>query len=237
MKNLFKSLCLLLSISSLIAIGQPINQQQKLERMLRTALVDNDPIATLTILKVFQELEMPVPKVNLCRVGLENLDLYCKQNIGIGRINMPQFIGAPRARSLAQQLPKKRGGRVDGSEQFKKFLLSRGYTLTAKRVPSHKLKATQNELIGSKIAGIWWMLKENPNHPMLKSPIFISSDNYVLDGHHRWASLTGADIEDGQLGDVQINALQINVPIKQLVKLANEFVDSFGIMPESGVGK
>lgn len=236
-KSMFFHVLCLFSIIAQPAYAQPLTTQQKLEGMLNLAIADNDSIATLTLLKVFDELGFSAPRINLCNIVLPKRTLYCKQNLGIKRIDMPQLSGKPRLGSRAAELPADKNGVVNAGEAFKQYLIEKGFTITPKEVSSAELKATQNELIGSKIASMWWSLKQDPSSPWLKDPIFISSDNYVLDGHHRWAALTGTDFEDGELGDVKMKTMQINATMKDLVGFANTFAAEFGILPEAGVGK
>tara|TARA_R110000803_G_scaffold8194_2_gene26386 strand:+ start:146 stop:508 length:363 start_codon:yes stop_codon:yes gene_type:complete len=46
------------------------------------------------------------------------------------------------------------------------------------------LKASQKELIPSKVQGI----SKKYNKPTDMKPIIISKDNYIIDGHHRWGA-------------------------------------------------
>jgi hypothetical protein len=63
--------------------------------------------------------------------------------------------------------------------------------------------------------------------------IFVSSDGYVIDGHHRWAAMVGKDSKDGKLGDNKIKVRVINMPIKQVLADANAFTSAMGIEPKS----
>lgn len=217
------------------AVCQDKQPTNKLYIMLREAVEDNDPLTVLTILKVINELGLEAPAYDLCQLGVPQMDLFCKRNLGIRRLKMPQFIGKPRAGSRAAVLVQNQKGEVDATAQFKEALGAKGYTLSSSRVPAIALKATQNELIGSKIAGMWWALKKDENHPGIRAPIFISQDNYILDGHHRWAAVVGMDFEDGKLGNVMMDVVKINMPMKDLVQFANQFVNEFGILPAEGI--
>lgn len=209
-----------------------------LEKTLKVVAKDNDPVAVLLTLKLIIDEAVKkgekAPNFNLCQISIPNTNLFCKVNKGIRRIKMPQLVGVPRPGSKADLLPHNEQGQVDAIEQFKEFLQDHGYILTFKRIPAEDLKATQNEIIGTKAAALWWVLKKNPQDPGIRAPIFISEDNYILDGHHRWAAVVGIDFEDGQLGNVYMNTIQVNAPIEELVGLANTFVDEFGIVPEAG---
>ncbi len=218
-----------------IVAAQQQNPELKLQQLLQEAVAGKDPITVLTVLKVTNELGQKTVSYDLCQLDVPVSHLFCKQNLKISRIKMPQFIGSPRAGSQAAALKLNQKGEVDATEQFKEFLRSKGYVLNKKKIPAVNLKATQSELIGSKIAGMWWALKKNLNHPGIRAPLFISSDNYILDGHHRWAAIVSMDYQDGKLGDIMMDTIQVNVPIRTFVDLANQFTKEFGILPSEGV--
>ena len=49
---------------------------------------------------------------------------------------------------------------------------------------ARKLKQSQKELIPSKVKGV----AKKYSKPMDMKPLIISKDNYIVDGHHRWAA-------------------------------------------------
>ena len=49
---------------------------------------------------------------------------------------------------------------------------------------ARKLKQSQKELISSKVKGV----AKKYDKPMDMKPLIISKDNYIVDGHHRWAA-------------------------------------------------
>lgn len=68
-------------------------------------------------------------------------------------------------------------------EDFRKWLADQQVTCFEKEIVPSQFKATQNEFNEDKIVGMFRgdYLSEHGNNP-----IFISRDNYILDGHHRW---------------------------------------------------
>jgi ParB-like chromosome segregation protein Spo0J len=62
--------------------------------------------------------------------------------------------------------------------------------------------------------------------------IYVSRDGYVIDGHHRWAAAVGADSRDG-LGDLKIRVQTIDMPISEVLLVANAFTEEFGIKRKS----
>ena len=116
-----------------------------------------------------------------------------------------------------------------------------GKTITAKTIPASQLQATQNELVTEKVNQMWWALELGPCNKFysgIVAPIFISQDNYVLDGHHRWAAVVAHAFGTINIDNTMMNVLQVNEVIgnKQsgLVKIANDFANDFGIAAKPG---
>ena len=167
------------------------------------------------------------PNFNLCDITIPGTNLYCKGNKGIPREDMPQFKGYAKPGSIADKLPKNNDGEVDTESQFKVLLKKNGVKVSEpQEVPADQLKATQTELVGAKVAGMTKALEKEPNHPKITAPIYVSNDGYVLDGHHRWAAVTSAAVASGK--PAMMNIRVIDMPIKDLVKISNEFADQIG---------
>ncbi len=169
------------------------------------------------------------PNFNLCQVSIPGTNLYCDGNKGIPREDMPQFKGTPEPGSVADKLPKDANGEADTEEFFKKMLEKQGINVSEPAaVQPDKLKATQSELVGVKVAGMSKALEENPKHPKITAPIYVSNDGYVLDGHHRWAAVVAynASHPDKQ---IPMNIRVIDEPIVPLVKRSNKFAEEIGI--------
>lgn len=84
-----------------------------------------------------------------------------------------------------------------------------GSMMTKKFVKVANLKKTQKELISSKVIyAVNRMKSEKLTDPKkLSSPIVISKDNWIIDGHHRWAAIFQ------QFGEkAEIPAFVINLP-------------------------
>jgi hypothetical protein len=168
------------------------------------------------------------PNFNLCDITIPGTNLYCKGNKGIPREEMPQFKGYAKPGSIADKLPKNSDGEVDTEAQFKVLLKRNGVAVSEpQEVPADQLKATQTELVGAKVAGMTKALETEPNHPKITAPIYVSNDGYVLDGHHRWAAVTSAAVASGK--PAMMNVRVIDMPIKDLVKISNDFADQIGI--------
>jgi len=218
-----------------------------LEQRLRTELVHAEKsknvsnillLLTMIVDDAVQKGQK-APTYNLCELAVDHSPhLFCKLNKGIERIFMPQLTGRPVPGSAADHLPRNQWQEVDAGQAFAHYLRTiKGYKITMETVPAASLKATQNELVGSKVASIWYAM-EDPYSDTYKKitsmPLFISADNYILDGHHRWAAAIAHGIGKNNLSAVQMKVERVHVPIRQLVNDANEFVHNFGIQPESG---
>jgi hypothetical protein len=122
----------------------------------------------------------------------------CKGNLGIPRSQMPQ-------------LP------FGGIPDFLKWLKAKfGVDSRAVTAEVGKLRATQREINADKVQDI-----ASGNDPIGNDPIPISKGGYVLDGHHRWAALLSRNPRN------RIRAVQINMPIKPLLKAANQYPGTF----------
>ena len=172
---------------------------------------------------------------NLCQVSVPGTNLYCDGNLGIDRNDMPQFKGNARPGSPADKLPKDKNGEVDTEQFFKQMLEKKGINVAEPQaVPPDRLKATQMNLVGDKVAGMETALEANSQDPNITAPIYVSNDGYVLDGHHRWAAIVGYNAKHPDKA-IPMNVRVIDQPIKPLVKISNEFADHIGIEKKAAV--
>jgi hypothetical protein len=166
-------------------------------------------------------------KINLCNVSVAGSNLFCGQSLAdddgkpLPRIKMPQLSGSAREGSEAAKIANDKG-EADAGPAFLKFLEEGGIKVKSEKVNAAKLKASQAELIGAKVAGIMSKKKWD------EGTIYISKDNYVIDGHHRWAAAVGADSKDG-LGDLKVKVVRVDMNISEVLQVANDFTDEFGI--------
>lgn len=172
------------------------------------------------------------PNYDLCKVSVKGTNLFCAERVrtrshpqGIPRIKMPQFTGLPVKGSPADKLPRDKHGQVEGSDAFHGYLLSLGIKTSNETVPGAKLKASQAELNGSKVASMMTKTGFDPH----AERIFISRDNYVIDGHHRWAAVVGLDAADNKLGDITMKVVRIDAPIAEVLYIAQRWTKSYGI--------
>lgn len=145
---------------------------------------------------------------------------------------MPQFSGSPEAGSPADSMPKNSKGEVDGTNAFVEHMTALGVGVEERSVLASSLKASQNELVGEKVAG----MMNNPDFDPAGEAIFVSRDGYVIDGHHRWAAQVGRDLEDGAVGDLPLNVRVVDMDIQEVLDEANKFAKDFGIAPKAAGG-
>ena len=69
--------------------------------------------------------------------------------------------------------------------------------------------------------GMKWLLKADEKSPMT----IVSSDNYILDGHHRWL---GAYLVDE---NTKMRCVKVDMTCKELLDLTNKFTGAIGNKP------
>jgi hypothetical protein len=185
--------------------------------------------------------KLKVPNFNLCLVHVPGANLFCEEDKDIPRLKMPQVKGENiRAGSDAEKLlakqneERRKAGKeptkeVDATEEYISYLKENGLDVSDSEVASDRLKATQNELVGDKVASMMSStLDPGSKFDATEGSIFTSSDNYVVDGHHRWAAAVSLKFKKGGPAP-QMKVQQINAPIERVLELTNKFVKEFGI--------
>lgn len=168
------------------------------------------------------------PNFNLCSISIPNTNMFCKKNKGVERKDMPQLKGKAQAGTEAAMIAKRTGKEeVSGEEQFKDMLSDLGVEMTEKSVNADTLMATQNELVGAKVAGMMMALEKDPNHEGITAPILVSRDGYVLDGHHRWAAMVASKMSTGK--PPKMDVVEVDMDMDELLEYANRFTEEFGI--------
>jgi hypothetical protein len=206
---------------------KPLSAVTPIERQQISTIIDK--LAELG--KQAKEKGEKAPNFNLCQVSVPGTNLYCDGNKGIERGDMPQFKGTPQPGSPADKLPKDENGEADTEEFFKQMLNKQGIKVSEPTaVPPDRLKATQSELVGIKVAGMSKVLadKNHPAYGKITAPIYVSNDGYVLDGHHRWAAVVAHNASNPD-NQIPMNVRVIDEPIEPLVKRSNAFAETMGI--------
>lgn len=181
------------------------------------------------------------PNYDLCNVSVAGTNLFCADKLrskdfpaGVPRIEMPQLAGEPVPGTAASRLPFSYGNEVNGGEKFIEFMGGLGYKTESQSVLAASLKASQAELVGQKVAGI--MKAAATNRTIIDSPIFVSKDGYIVDGHHRWAAVVGLDTASGKF-TTKMNIFRVDAPITEVLKLAHFWSERFGIKQAPGVNR
>ena len=130
---------------------------------------------------------------NLCDIksGL------CDGHLNIPRIKMPQ-------------IPD------DIMPDLLEHLEAYGYTLRATSIPVYQLKPTQNELNTNKVCD----MVENylaGDFPDITDTIIVSSDGYIIDGHHRWAACRLIS------PTIKMQTIQVELPIRKLLRVIRDY--------------
>lgn len=166
------------------------------------------------------------PVYDLCNVTIKGTNLFCAEALDLKRHHMPQLLAFAKEGSIASKLPKRSSGKVDASDMFVEDLQKRGYTVTRTEESAAYLRATQRQLNGAKVGSMMeWLRQVRGTLP----PMIVSDDNYIIDGHHRWAGLVGLDTENNQMGDLKLPVYRVGIKVLDLLKEANEFTDRVGL--------
>ena len=205
-----------------------------------------DPARERHIIAAVQDLVHDDRDVDLCKVSVPGTNLFCGDNKGIPRKEMPQLKSKPKPGGKADQMVKAGvlklddNGEVNTEELFMKKI---GKEAKPARVKVTDLKATQNQLVGKKVSLFLNQLQNgDPDSEFTKKlnePIIVSRDPetgemYIVDGHHRWAALVAQDIANGGDGDIEMTVKVIAAPIEEVVKQANDFTEEMGLETKSG---
>jgi len=175
-----------------------------------------------------KENNQPIPDINLCDITVPGTNLYCDDNLGIPRDQMPQFKGKAVPGSRAADMPLDKDGEVDTEPVFKKMLEEKGIKTLQTEVPADKLKATQKDLVGGKVIGMMGALEENPQHPSITAPIYVSRDGFVIDGHHRWAAIVAYNAQHPD-EQIQMKTTVLDMDIKDAIPMCNKFAEDMGV--------
>ena len=207
--------------------------------------------------KVLEKLKSIGPKddVDLCSISVPGTNLFCAGNKQIPRDEMPQLKSKVVPGGKADELVKAgkldidaKNGEVNTEGLFKTMLEKEGITMKdpePRQVTS--LKATQNQLVGSKVNMFAKVLAGDQPFPdktlddkalkgwqdALREPIIVSKDGYILDGHHRWAALVQHDIANGGSGDVEMDVKEVDMGATELVDKTNKFTTDMGLQVKS----
>ena len=203
------------------------------------SLASEDQVATLldelhAVVKDFEAKGEKAPTYDLCKVTVPGTNVFCVESKGIPRIQMPQFKGVPTEGSPAAGMEADVRGEVDTTTGFLEKLKADGVTMEEGTAPASHLKATQSELNGAKVAGI--MQAARGGKLDMSSPLVVSADGYIVDGHHRWAATVALELDGiaNPTTDIPIPVVRVNMDILDILREANDYTIAQGI-PQAGV--
>ncbi len=149
------------------------------------------------------------PNFNLCNVSVAGTNLFCADTKGIPRIEMPQMDAVK-------------------TKLFRNYLKEQGYKVEKDKVRSIYLRASQNELVGVKVAAKVAKMKAK-GIDTIPNRLIVSKDDYIVDGHHKWATQLALDAEKGNLDKGhKMKISRVNIGIIPLLKLAMKFTGGKG---------
>lgn len=191
-------------------------------------------VATLLkqLRKIAKEAEQrgdAAPLFDLCKVTVRDTSLFCVKSHGIPRVQMPQLTGIPIPGSRADNLLRDAKGRVDLAPYFLEHLAKHGAIVHHDLEIASRLIASQNELDGAKVGRMMRRIKKGEQ----VRELFVSDDNYIVDGHHHWAATVGLDTSNDIEGELHMRIARVDMGIFELLALANEFANEWGIAPRA----
>jgi hypothetical protein len=167
------------------------------------------------------------PVFDLCKVSIPKTNLFCAENKGIPRVEMPQLSGKPRPGSRAdREFTKDKKGEVNLSEAFAEFLSQQaGVEISDEDYDASYLKATQKEMRGGKVGGMMGALRSG-NFDDSKMRLWVSDEDYVIDGHHRWAAHVGLGSDEPKH---MIPIRRVHMPIIEVLELSRAWAQEMGL--------
>jgi DNA topoisomerase-1 len=122
------------------------------------------------------------------------------RNLGIPRIKMPQI---PQPMHEA-------------------FLKTLGVKVTSETIDPLRLRATQDQLNGSKVGDFYTTLLTGRE----VKPVIVSKDGFILDGHHHWGARVVQRLTDSR---VKVPITRVDIGIRPLLKKALAFAKEHDI--------
>ena len=113
----------------------------------------------------------------------------------------------------AQKIPRRLMPQIYNTKKFSKSIFKR-FRIRSKtlKMPTGHLKPSQNEINRQIVKKVVKSMKARPNKA--QKPIVVSKDNYVVDGHHRWAAQKVLNPKK------KIPVVKMNLPINDALGVA-----------------
>ena len=201
----------------------------------------------------------------MCAIQVPDTNIFCVKHKGVPRIAMPQLSGKDKETGKEKNVQPWAEEMLDSMDLIGPRVSIKADTVTASQSElgaiqiAQMLKSYQNwKAERDRIAGMpdgpdkdaaaaELERRSNPktkdpkdftymSETVLTAPILVSKDNYIIDGHHRWAVLIASDLEDGGLGDVEMNVRVVDMEIGEALATVNAFADAAGIAKKAPKG-
>lgn len=199
--------------------------------------------------------------LNMCAIQVPGTNVFCVKNKGIPRIAMPQLAGKDKDTGKEKNVQPWAEEMLDSMDLIGPNKTIKADTVTASQSElgavqvSGMLQSYQNfkkrraeinampDGPGKTAAYAEFMKRARAkgdttymSEEVLTAPILVSKDGYIIDGHHRWATLIADDLADGGLGDVDMNVRVVDMEIGEALKTVLEFSDAAGIVKKAPKG-
>jgi len=174
---------------------------------------------------------------DLCKITVPGTNLFCAETKGYPRVQMPQLSTEnPIPGSFADKLERSQWGDVNLVPYYLDHIRSLGIDVEDMEVEAQDLKATQAELLGSKIIRNYDQrmreLKRDPKS--VGRRIIVTRDGYIVDGHHGWAGNVAASYAGDQ--KVMQAVTVIDRDIVEVLALTNAWAIENGSPPADITG-
>lgn len=143
---------------------------------------------------------------DLTELSIEGTLLYGDEGMGIARKDMPQIPGKERARFLAE------------------IEESKGITAEKETVDPTTLKPVQKEISAARSGAIYEKFREKGEIPK-DERILISSDGFVIDGHHTWGAAVAFSFDNP---GTEIPVYRLSVTAKEALDVSSEWSKANG---------
>ena len=153
-----------------------------------------------TVVKTIGKDEHGMPTINGKKAV--NFRMVNESNYGINML--PSSMGIAR-KDMPQILSKDVGDYIS-------YLRSKGISVTPRLTNISKLGMTQRDINIQKVKALLGKDRQN-----LAKPVIVSSDGYILDGHHRIIALYNLD------NNFKLKTIRVNLSINDLLKITKQY--------------
>jgi hypothetical protein len=143
---------------------------------------------------------------DLTELSIEGTLLYGDEGMGIARKDMPQIPGKERGRFLSE------------------IEASKGITAEKEKVDPTTLKPVQKEISASRSGAIYNKFRDEGGIPK-DERILISSDGFVIDGHHTWGAAVAFAFDNK---GTQLPVYRLSVTAKEAMEVSLEWSKANG---------